>query len=140
MLIDNKPIRVEIPNEPNQWMEFRRLSYKAFKAARKAQQGENLEVIKALGGEFVKAMQKGDPTEEARVRSRMRELEYDRSNFDAAVLLHESLMAWSYRDGDDKPLGIEEAGSLITESTMVWAADRIIAISRPPTEAEAKNV
>ena len=116
MLVTNEPIKVEIPHEQGQWMEFRKLPWKALKEARKVRTGENLEVIKALGAEFVKAMQEGNEDEEARVRSRLRDLEYDRSNFDVGVLLTKSLCAWSY-DQDVTEL------DLLDEPTAVWAAD-----------------
>ena len=56
------------------------------------------------------------------------------ANFDIPTLLREGILAWSYDGG--LPSDCEDPSDLLDEKTAVWAANEIVAITRPPTEEE----
>ena len=148
MLITDDAIRREIPHEQyeddptreGEWMEFRRMSAKRLRKARKTRADEQREeaagLIKILGPEFLESLQTGDRDRRARVVQELEELEYHISNFDLAEVLKASLVAWSY----DEALPTDgDPTEMLDERTAVWAAKEAVAITRPPTEEEAGN-
>ena len=135
MLIDNVPVQRDIPHEPGQWIEIRRLSWLMLDEAKKRQAATQREDMKALGAEFVAAIMRGNQDEEARVRRRLREQEWDVSQFDTLTLLRKGLAGWSYQTD----VNADSIGQL-DPITAEWAAGEILSLSRPISADERKNV
>lgn len=133
MLVGGQVHRVEIPHEHGHWIEIRKLSWKQLGQARKKAAEDQREEAKAWGAEFIAALSKGNVDEE-RARRLLEERRYDESNYDRESLLRLSLGAWSY----DAPITEDMIGQL-DEVTARWAAQTIINLTRPPSEADVKN-
>lgn len=133
-LVDSIPIKRFIPHEPGAWIEVRRLSWLMLKEARKEQAAAQREEMKALGAEFVAAILRGNRDEENRVKERLREQEWDVSQFDTLTLLRKGLAGWSYADIVDP-----DTIGLLDPVTAEWAAREILALSRPIGEVALKN-
>lgn len=139
-LVNPIPVKVDIPHEPGQWCEFRRLSWKQLKEARKKNEAESREEAKALGAELFGALMRssGDDKDDAAKAERLERIAAERKwrpdQFDRDTVLTKGLVAWSY----DVPLGNDAIGQL-DEQTAEWAAHQIIEMSRPITEDQQKN-
>jgi len=131
-MLGSKPVRFDIPNEPEQWMELTALSWKKLKKARKALQGEQIETMRAFGAELISALNKG--TGEKELRKLEKRQQYHLSAFDIETLLSLGIDAWSYPE----TIGPETIGEL-DERTATWAAEQIIELTKPPDEDEQKN-
>lgn len=129
----SEPIRIDIPHEPNAWFEFCRLSWKKLRAARKRAEEEQREIAKSFGAEFISALTKGD-VDEARARKLIKDQQYNVVNFDIGLLLEAGITTWSYEEKLCKE-NIEQ----LDERTAMWAAQKIIDITKPPSEEEEKN-
>lgn len=131
-MLHTEPIRKEIPHEPGQWMDLRRLPWKKLKKARKKQEKENREVIKDFGAEFLRVLRDGGDEEKA--RRVLEKQQYHVSNFDIETLLQDGIAAWSY-DHELTPANLGE----LDERTAQWAAQALIDLIKPPDEEAVKN-
>jgi hypothetical protein len=132
-MLDGTPERVDIPHEPGQWFELRRLSWKQLRKARKIVEEEQREIAKSFGAEFVAALTSGR-VDEDRARRLIQEQQYRAVNFDTEVMLEQGIVAWSY----DKPLNVDTIEQL-DERTAVWAVQEIINLCKPLDEVAEKN-
>lgn len=132
MLI-SAPKRFNVPWQKDHWFEFKKLSWKELRLARKKQEEDQREVAKSFGAEFLSALTKGD-VDEARARRVIKQAEYAASSFDTEILLVAGITSWSYEE-DVSIVNIEK----LDERTAVWAAQAIIDLTKPPTEEEEKN-
>ncbi len=142
MLISEEPVRVDIPFEPGEWVEFRRLSGAQVRKARKLKSNEdrddNAELIKLLGAPFVTAFQEGRKGDQERIIDELEEqLQYRVSSFNVPTLLKAGIFTWSY-DGK-QPSDVDDPSKLIDERTTIWCAKQVIEITRPPTQEEEGN-
>lgn len=141
MLVTDEAIRRDIPHEPGQWIEFRRLSSAQLNRARKAREKEAREeaagMLQILGPDFLRSLREGDTEQKQRIVRELEELEYQVSNYDIGILLKEGIVAWSYDGG--LPSDGTNPTEMLDEKTARWAANNVIAITRPPTEEEEKN-
>ncbi len=142
MLISDDPVRVSIPREPGEWVEFRRLSGAQLRKARKLKSNEdrddNAELIKLLGAPFVTAFQEGRKGDQERIIDDLEEqLQYRVSSFDIPALLKAGILTWSYKG--QLPSDADDPSELIDEITTIWCCKQIIDITRPPTQEEEKN-
>jgi hypothetical protein len=138
-LVTNITRTHSVPHEAGSEFVFRTLTWKQLEQARRIQSDYNREQAKAFGAEFIKALSSGDNDETAmdRARKRLREFHYDVSQFDRETLLSFGIASWRGEgyDGQTVKDNIEK----LDEPTAVWAAETIIAMSRPKTEDELKN-
>ena len=130
MLI-GKPERVDIPHEPGEWFEIVPLSWKKLELARDKMSKQNLDTMKNIGAELMKALRSDD---EAAVRSALKRQRYEESQFDTATILEHGVLDWSYEGNVT-----EEALEQLDERTMAWCKQVIIDVTRPPDEDEEKN-
>lgn len=134
MLVTTDPLPPEpVPHEPGHWMAFRKLPWKVLKQARKRQEAEAREVTKELGVEFLRALTQGTDDDVEKVRAKLEARRWDVDQFDLETLLRHGIAEWSYPGATTD--GIDQ----LDEDTARWAGTRIIASSRPRTEAETKN-
>lgn len=131
MLVSQEPVRRNVPHEPGEYFEFIRQSDAQLREARRRRETEQMEIIRALGGEIFEAMQKGDRQGEERLRQRLRELRYDVSQYHIPTLLASGIAGWSYKE----PPG-EDPSEQIDPRTAEWAGQMILDLSRPPNEEE----
>lgn len=120
-----KTTRVDIPHEPGQWLEIRRLSWRELDRASDAETETQLARIKAMGGDVFAAIQRqaGEQKEKPKAAS-----------YDRAAVLRKGIVRWSY-DEKVAPDNID----MLDEETAAWAVEQILALGRPRTEEETKN-
>lgn len=142
MIVGRDPIRVEHPTEKQvngepHWFEFRRLPRSELNKARKQrakdEQSEMAELLRQLGPEYMKALRDDDTQTKRRV---LDELEFHISNFDEDVLINSSVLSWSYDIPREEVQKLEE---VLDEGTCRWAAETVVALTRPMTEEEEGN-
>ena len=132
-MLESEPTRVDLPHEKGQWFEFRRLSWKQLRKARKLVEEEQREVAKSFGAEFIAALTSGR-VDEDRARRLIQEQQYKAVNFDTEAMLEQGIAAWSY----DKPVNVDTIEQL-DERTAVWAVQQIIDLVKPLSEEDEKN-
>lgn len=140
------PIRRDVPGEPGEWIEFRKLSWRQLRDARKKQEAENREDVKQLGADFVAAIIRPEPNEtEAqqaqrvdRAKRLMEQRRWDVDQFDLGMLLTKGIAAWSYAV-DGHAVAVDQGIDLLEPHTAEWAGEQVIALSRPPSEDDRKN-
>lgn len=135
--------RRDIPHEPGEWMEFRKLSWKQLQDAREARQEAVFGKVKQMGSEVMGALPKtcrrcGEekhdgpcPPAEQRADASAADPtnEYDRD-----TLLHAGIVQWSYEEGVTDAT-IDE----LDEPTAAWAHAEIVAYNTVPKgEAQEK--
>lgn len=116
MLIDSLPVQREIPHEPGNYFDFRRLNWVQLEKASKAKEHETFANLRVMGAEFVTQLReiKGESDNDDRVTEALQ-------GFDRATLLAESLIAWTGPNYDGQELNAENIGRLDPE-TAEWAA------------------
>ena len=116
--------RAEIPHEPGEWMELRRLSWRQLEQASDAQSDAALQRIKKLGGDLIGALRglAGDQEQNPAAK------------YDRAVVLKSGIVNWSY----NVPVTPENIDDLDKE-TADWAVEEILGMHAPRTEEERKN-
>lgn len=118
MLIIDEPITREIPHEPGETVDFKRLSWRELRDARRIAQAEQRQVLRELGGDLMKAIleaEDGDEEGERRIQRAKRRLQNDESNFDTEAILTLSIAGWSY----DQPV-TKESRDRLDERTAMW--------------------
>lgn len=116
--------RVDIPHEPDEWMEFRKLSWRQMELANEIAMEDSLKRVKSLGGDMLKALR-----ESATQQNQPEGQQYDR-----AAVLQAGIVRWSY-DAEVTNENID----LLDEETAVWAFGEILELNAPRDEADRKN-
>ncbi len=134
----------EIPHEPGEWIEIRKLSWKQLANARKERQEAVFATVRAMGGEVLNSLpsrcSKGCGEEKHKGNCPPPEERADPSaadptnEFDIATLLHVGIVAWSYEQAANVG-NIDE----LDDVTAKWAAAAIVAYNTTPSEGERKN-
>jgi 23S rRNA U2552 (ribose-2'-O)-methylase RlmE/FtsJ len=124
MLISNQAQRVDIPHEPGEWMEIKKLSWRQLVLAADIQTDETISRLKKIGGDLFKSL----TTEKAKQETDS-SLKYDRG-----FVLEAGICRWSY-DADVNKENIEN----LDEQTAKWAFDAITGLNKPLTDEERKN-
>lgn len=136
-IVTNITRTVPVPHEPGCEFVLRTLTWKQLEQARKIQSDAQREVIKSFGAEFVKVLSDTDEEAADRARTRLKEFRYEVGQFDVETLLKFGVSAWRGDGYDGVP--VHDGLMDLDGPTADWAAEQIIAISRPRTEAEQKN-
>lgn len=111
--------KVEIPHEPDQWMELRHLSYRQLDEARQAKLDELFGFLRKT-----KDLTLPKPDDDKAAADRL-------AAYDVPTLLRHGIVAWSYGDAvtpDD-----------LDAKTADWAAREILALSMPDEAAVGKG-
>lgn len=117
--------RRDIPHEPGEWMELKRLNAKKLQKARDAQTSSSMDTMQATmakegGAEFVAALQKAAAaSQEARAKS-----SDPLADFHRWKLCEYGIKSWSY-DAEVTVANIEE----FDETTLNWACREILILS-----------
>ncbi len=131
MLVTGEPVQREIPHEPGQHFLLNRLSWKQLRKARSLQEDYSRESAKAWGAEFLEVLSKGGDRAEGEIRKVLQERRYQAANYDTGYLIDMGLAAWSYDASCDS-----ENKAALDERTTQWAAQEIIDLTMPPSEAQ----
>ncbi len=115
---------VDIPHEPGESMELRKLTWRQLDAASDAASGAALKRLKGYGPEVIQALRSLGNEQQKKP-----EAEYDRR-----AVLCAGIAAWSY----DVPVTPENI-DLLDEATAKWAFDEILSANKPRSEQEQKN-
>ncbi len=115
--------RLDIPHEPGEWMEFRMLSGKQLDEAREVRTQKVAAMLRAMGGEVLKAVRDEDESEG----------QDPLLAFDVDTLLYHGIVGWSY----DAPVTRATIDQLDAR-TREWAA-RVLATWHVESEADRKN-
>ena len=136
-IVTNITRTIPVPHEPGCEFVIRTLTWKQLEEARRKESDKAREEAKAFGAEFVKALSSEDKDAGDRAKQRLKEFRYDVGQFDRETLLRYGIATW--RGEGYEGVAVGENIDKLDEPTAVWAAEQIIAISRPKTEDEAKN-
>ncbi len=123
-LINDKTRKVDIPHEPGEWMELKKLSWRQLALAADIQTDETIGRLKKLGGDLFKAL-----TNEKAKQELNPALQYDRG-----FVLEAGISRWSY---DVKVT--KETIETLDEETAKWAFEEILDLNKPLSEEERKN-
>lgn len=116
--------RVEVPHEPDEWVEFRKLSWRQLEQAAEAATNRSFDRLKQMGGDILSALrtvgeqQQADPL----------------AQYDKLLALEHGIRAWSY----DAKVEVKSI-CLLDEQTADWAFGEIMELSKPRSEAASKN-
>lgn len=147
--------RVDIPHEPNCWMEFRKPSSALVAEARKIVEQEGRKGVRDFGAEIVKAFNTGEDDDKAARRARkLAQLqEYDPDQFDRSTLLagaeiggrtlQGAIVAWggpAYTDANGKVVLVNRTNvSDLDEATARWAHEHVVGLMKPPSQEVDKS-
>jgi hypothetical protein len=121
--------RLDVPHEPGQWIQIRKLPGRKLREATDVQQRAAFGYVSVLGKDGMEAVKSVTPEQIAAFQRS------PSSAFDRGVLLRAAVVAWSY---SDKPTP-DEIEDLDLE-TEAWLADEVVLLSKPPKdEAAEKN-
>lgn len=118
--------RVDIPHEPNEWMELRRLSWRQLELAETVGSEEALKRVKKMGGDMLASLQK--------MNKKTEQVADPSARYDQGTVLEAGIVNWSY----DAEVNKENIDNLDSE-TAKWAFDEILSLNKPRTEADRKN-
>lgn len=125
MLVGSDTRRVNIPHEPDEWIEIRTaIAPYHLERAREQFQIQVARHAAELGETVVRSLQKSAQKEK-------REAPSGRAALDMDVLTAHAVTAWSY----DAPVVLDNIRRLDAE-TRDWLHDQVWDVARPPTEAE----
>jgi len=126
--------KLDIPHEPNEWIEFKELGWRTLEAARETKARNSLMSFRDLGPEFFKTITTPTPVE-GDAPEKAPEAEADPTDtYDMSILLRSSIVAWSY----SVPCNEGNIDDL-DQRTASWAFKEIIKIHFP-TEADLGKV
>ena len=132
MLVLREPIRVDVPHEEGEWIEFCKLTHREIRDARKAGMVENAEQMKIFSAEWITALMSGSKEKAQQISEAGK---WDESAFGTDALLSMGVVGWSYAEG--KPT--DEQMASLDAATAAWAKQAIININKPPSEDEVKK-
>lgn len=140
-IASKQTIQREVPHEPGNLFEFRRISWTQEEQARRRREKDQRDDAKAWGIDWVKAL--SDPEQEKQARKILKANRYQPQAFDTMTLLKAGIAGWEgeeYEDADGKPFEVDEDTlSELDALTTDWAVEQIIDLFRPPSLEEEKN-
>lgn len=125
MLVGNQSKRVEIPHEKDEWMEFRKLSWRQMEIAEEIQTDLLLKRMKSMGADMVKALRDA-------VKGKEEQDPFKR--YDKSTVLDVGIVKWSYEAEITK-----ENIETLDEVTADWAFKEILSLNKTRTDEEVKN-
>ncbi len=129
-----QPIKKDVPHEPGEFFELRKVPHTVLKRSRKLAAKEGHETARDLGPEIVKAFASDDEDQKKGARKLIEERRYEPDQFDTTELLLAGVASWSY-DAKVSKLSIDD----LDEETAEWAKREVIALTKPPTKEEEKK-
>lgn len=128
MLTSQTTKRLDVPHEPGQWVEIRKLNWRALREASQVQQREASAYLQQLGD-------LARPTVDAITPEQIRAYHASpTAGFDPATLLRRGIVAWSY---SEKPTA-EQIDDL-DEPLADWLVLQIALLARPPRDEVAEK-
>lgn len=126
-LVRGQTKRLDIPGEPGQWVEIKKLSWALLDAARDERSKKAVERAKRWGPEWMQsATNEGSQSEAVK-----QALADPYNDYDTEYLLKHAVQAWSYEA--DLPGGVDE----LDEDTAQWLRREIVDFNtKPRSEAE----
>jgi hypothetical protein len=124
MLITDKTRKVDIPHEPGEWVEIKKLSWRQLTLAADIQTDETIARLKKMGGDLFKSLSNEKAKQEVNPA-----LQYDRG-----FVLEAGISRWSY-DAEVNKKNIES----LDEQTAAWLFEEILDLNEPMTDEERKN-
>ncbi len=145
MLVIDEPTWVDVPHEKGAKFALRRLSWTQLKAAAAAEQAEQREIMKSLGGELIGAIMAAgdDPNDEKRqerVRRASVAFQFHESNYGTREILQMGIIEWT-GPGYELDFTLDLTSDLDARTAM-WAKQAIIDLTMPqddPEGTELKN-
>jgi hypothetical protein len=129
MLTSKVTKRLDVPHEPGEYVEIRRLSWRTLQRAQDAQKADAYQHVKTLGKEGMDAVRDVTPEQIAAFRKD------HASKYDRHVLLSVGIVAWSY---SDKPT--DEEVDELDAATADFVVDELLKLAGVvPDEADQKN-
>jgi hypothetical protein len=123
-LVNDKTRKVDIPHEPGEWMELKKLSWRQLALAADIQTDETIGRLKKMGGDLFKSLSNEKAKQDADPK-----LQYDRG-----FVLEAGISRWSY-DAEVTKESIET----LDEKTAKWAFEEILSLNEPLSADERKN-
>jgi len=115
---------VDIPHEPGEWMELKKLSWRQLALAADIQTDETIGRLKKMGSDLFKSLSNEKAKQDADLK-----LQYDRG-----FVLEAGISRWSY-DAEVTKESIET----LDEKTAKWAFEEILSLNEPLSADERKN-
>ena len=112
--------KIDIPHEPGQWMQFRRLNARRIAECTDKRQMDALSRMKALGADGLAMIRDAQDAKKDAPKPKANPLDA----YDTELLLVKGIAAWSY-DGDPKTELTSDDGGL-DPKTSAWAAAEIL--------------
>ncbi len=128
MIIGTVVTRLDVPGEPGEWVEIRKLSHKALAQAAQARSETGLAAMRALGSDLLLALQQARtaaPDDSAAATDAA-------AGYDRDVVLQRGVVRWSY----GVPVAPDALADL-DEATARWLASEIVGRSLAPPSAES---
>ena len=142
MLVDRHVKRLDVPHEPGEWLELRRLSFGELRDLRRESEGAYLAALAVLPDNVLDAQLR---LESERAEKRRKAAEEAKAagaddvpaadgpkgdplaGKDIATVLGFGVVGWSYTGADGEPVPVTgEAIAMLDEATAVWAAREIL--------------
>ena len=125
MLIGQTFTKLDIPHEPGEWVEVRKLNHKTLARAAQVRSEQGISSMKSLGGELLTALRQAKEEVETAIKSPEVSVEaYDRD-----LVLQAGVVRWSYT----APPTPETLGEL-DEVTARWLHREIVTRSVAPPD------
>lgn len=116
--------RLDIPHEPGEWMEIKKLSWAQLENASNIASEASFTMLKKMGGDLLSAIRDMDIQQEKNAEAK----------YDKGAVLECGIVRWSY----DAKVSKETIAQL-DEETAAWAFDEILGMNKPRTPEETKN-
>ena len=118
MIVKNITKKCDIPHEADEWMIFRRLTWKQLEEASDVSSDASFERIKKMGPEIMSALSKQATATSAT------------ATYDRATILYKGIVKWSYEDEVS-----HDNIDALDDATANWAFHEILALN----DDEIKN-
>lgn len=137
MLTSKAPTEtLQLPHEPGQWIEIRKLSRAQLRHAQAVAASENFRTLREMGGEvagLIRSVQDGGENAAEAAEIRARQAVDPLRGYDVDTLLVDGIVRWSYAEG--KPTS-EDIADLDGE-TAEYVARHLVPL--PRSEDDRKN-
>lgn len=125
MIVKNITKKVDIPHEPNEWMIFRRLSWRQLEHASDVSSETSFMRIRKMGVDMAAALRDSISKDVEKYQQTQ--------SYDRAEVLNAGIVGWSY-DVDICPDNIDQ----LDQATAEWAFNEILSLNST-SEAVVKN-